>query len=220
MDGLRPFTAAGLGDRIHHCTVAWCLGPPVTLHLAEQHLRGGQFGNKPESWREIVELFPAGAITLGTDRSLGPLFRYGDYPMPTDGPEMVDAEPLLRRIPLLTPEPQAIDLPDRFVTVQWDANGPSRTAPGEQRRVIAEQLRSEGLATVTVGGEADDLMRWSLKHVAWAMSRAAGHVGADSAFMHLAMLYMPAERIQIHTRKLTHHTRRLRANGGQVTVWP
>lgn len=221
IDGSRPFTTSGLGDRIHHCTVAWCLGPPVTLHLAPQHMQGGQFGNKPESWREIAALFPPGSITIQVDAKPGPwpTFRYGDHPAPTDTPEALDATPLLRSIPLLEAEPQDIDLPGRFCTVQWDANGPSRTIPPEQRRAITERLRSDGLEVVTVGGDAKGPLRWSLRAIAWAVSRSEGHVGADSAFMHLALLYKPYPSVQVHTQRLTHHTRRLRANGAQVTLW-
>lgn len=221
MDGRRPFTASGLGDRIHHCTVAWCLGPPVTLHLAPQHMQGGQFGNKPESWQEIVGLFPPGAITIEVDAKPGPwpVFRYGDQPAPTDTPAAIDAEPLLRRVPPLEAEPQEMDLPVRFVTAQWDANGPSRTIPVEGRGAIVAELRRQGIDILTVGGEAEGPLRWSLRHIAWAMTRSEGHVGADSAFMHLALLYKPYPSVQVHTRRLTHHTQRVRANGAQVVLW-
>ena len=215
MDGTRPFTAAGLGDRIHHCTVAWCYGPPVTLHLAEQHVTGGQFANKAESWREVIALFPPGAITVVVDGARGRVFRYGDAPMLTDTPEALDATPLLRCIPRLAAVPQDVALPKRFVTVQWDANGRSRTAPPERRAAI---LADYGCEAVVVGGEADDPLRWSLPHIAYAMSRAEAHVGADSAFMHLAQLYLPPQRIHIWTQGWTHHTRRLKANGGRVTM--
>lgn len=227
MHGPRPFTATGLGDRIHQCTVAWCFAPAV-LHLNADHLRGGQFNNKPESWFEIVGLFPPGAVRLELhtrsftserawmNEAGAAVWRYGDYPSPSDPPEAVDVEPALRSIPRLRAEAQDVELPDRFFTVQWDANGSRRTVPPEMRRAL--EARHPGLEPVVIGGEAQEPLRWSLKHIAYALSRAEFHLGADSAFMHLALLYLPPERLRVYTRELTHHTRRARANGAEVTL--
>lgn len=226
MHGPRPFTATGLGDRIHCCTVAWCygLGMPVTLHLNAAHLTGGQHDNKPESWTEIVGLFPADAIRLRLHlrRYAGErawavdhgtvTWRYGDHPDATYPPDAVDVAPLLRDIPRLQAEPQDVALPPRFFTVQWDANGPARTVAPPMREALEQRYRAQGLEPVELG------WGWTLKRAAYALSRAEFHLGADSAFMHLAQLYLPPERVWVYTRELTHHTRRLRARGGEVTL--
>lgn len=197
----KPFTATGLGDRIHGATLAWAYGQgePVTLHLSREHLTGGQFNNKPESWAEIVALFPVGMLTL----SLEPCdvtYRYGDYPGPRE-PKGFDISPYLKRIPLLADGPR-----ESYVTAQWDANGPSRRVPPQ----------TYGNAVV-VGGEAEGDLRWSLKTIGELMSRAAGHVGVDSGFFHLAQLYMPMERITLwHREKMSHHVLRARDNGAKL----
>lgn len=233
MHSPRPFTATGLGDRIHCCTVAWCYGKgvPVTLHLNAAHLEGGQFANKVESWIEIVDLFPPEALRLRyhltrytTERAWAtetgaPTWRYSDHPTRRDAPDAVDATPLLRDLPRLRAAPQDIELPPRFFTVQWDANGAQRTVTAEQRQVLELRYRAQGLEPVVLGGQATDHhLRWSLPHAAYALSRAEFHLGADSAFMHLALLYLPPERVRIYTRELTHHTRRARDNGAEVTL--
>jgi hypothetical protein len=217
----RPFTAPGLGDRIHLCTVGWLLSP-VALHVTADKMVGGQFRNKPESWREIVSLFPKGSVTVqahdtspnceadwldylrkrGIDAEP---YRYGDYPGPYETPVALDISQYFKRIPLLTAETQDVSLPERFYTAQWDASGPGRAV---------DNPPAFDLPTVIVGGQAEEPLRWSLKAIAYAMSRAEGHVGVDSAFMHMALLYMPPERIRIYHRdKLSHHVLRARDNG-------
>jgi hypothetical protein len=216
----RPFTATGLGDRIHSATIAWvygqCTGEPVTLHLSERHLAGGQFKNKPESWAEIVRLFPRGSVYLSTTGE-GDSYFYGDYKL---GRGAIDIAPYLKRIPLLAAEPQDIELPGKFVTTQWDSGGESRTLPRAERRAVTERYESEGYTPVVVGGEStDDRLRWSLKHIAYAMSRSAFHVGVDSAFLHMAQLYMPCERIHLYMNaKPSHHVLRARDNGAQINL--
>lgn len=194
----KPFTATGLGDRIHGATLAWAYGQgeAVTLHLTREHLTGGQFDNKPESWAEIVALFPAGMLMLSRE-PCDVTYRYGDYPGPRE-PAGFDIAPYLERIPLLADGPR-----EPYVTAQWDANGPSR-------RVRPPDIPN----AVIVGGEATGDMRWSLKAIGEAMSRAEGHVGVDSAFFHLAQLYMPRKRITVyHGRKVSHHVLRARDHG-------
>lgn len=226
---LQPYTTAGLGDRIHSVTLGWVYGhgEPVTVHLTRPKWTGGQFGNKPESWAEIVGLFPTGSVQVcqhdvapATEREWLPYLRergfdvrpycYGDYPGPRETIAPLDISRYLRRIPHLTATSE-MDLPERFVTVQWDAGGPSRRlSPRDQQRVI-DRFAAEGYAARVVGGEAtDERLRWSLKCISGVMSRATFHVGVDSAFMHLALLYMEPERIHIYSRaaKPSHHVLR------------
>jgi hypothetical protein len=199
----RPFTATGLGDRIHWATIAWTLAP-ATLHLTRAQVTGGQFGNKPESWAEIVSLFPAGSVAVQAHdfqpTSEAQWLAYLRQTVPAERYEYG-----AWRVPLLAAEAQNVALPARFYTAQWDANGPSRA--------IKHPPRFD-LPTVVVGGQAEGPLRWSLKTIAYAMSRAEGHVGVDSAFFHLAQLYMPPERIRIHHNgSMSHHVLRARDNG-------
>jgi hypothetical protein len=205
MHSPRPFTATGLGDRIHWATIAWTMAP-ATLHLTRAQVTGGQFGNKPESWAEIVSLFPTGSVGVQAHpvtpsseaewlaylRGQGiPVerFDYGAWKPPK----------------LLTAQAQDVSLPERFYTVQWDANGPSRAVANPP---------ALDLPTVLVGGQAAGDLRWSLKTIAYAMTRADGHVGVDSAFFHLAQLFMPLDRIRIYHRdSVSHHVLRARDNG-------
>jgi hypothetical protein len=211
----RPFTATGLGDRIHLCTVGWVL-TPCTLHLTIDKMAGGQFRNKPESWREIVDLFPKGSIALqvhdtapscesdwlaylrkrGIDAEP---YWHGDFPGPYESPVALDIAPYLKRIPLLTAQAQQVSLPERFYTAQWDSTSAKRRAAKRPTYDEAELI---------VGGEAQDPYRWSLKHIAFAMSKAAFHAGVDSAFFHMAQLYMPPERIHLYGGSDSHHALR------------
>lgn len=234
----RTFTTPGLGDRIHQCICGWVCGPPVTLHLTADKWSGGQFRNKPESWAEIVALFPKRSLTLQVHPVSGlrepdwwaylrkhgieaEPFWYGDHPGQHEPPVALDIAPLLKRIPPLTAAPQRVALPARFFTVQWDSNDPKRSLTKEQRARVLDRYCEDGYEPVTVGGEAADPLRWSLKHIAFAMSRAAFHVGVDSAFMHLAQLFMPWERIHVYNQPggfFSHHALRARDNGAPINL--
>lgn len=230
-DPSRPYTTTGLGDRVHSATIAWCYGAPVTIHLTADKMVGGEFGDKPDSWAQICGLFPAGMVqTLAHPVSPtnerewlaylkhrgfdAVMLRYDDYPgaHEPDGP---DISRKLRDIPLLEAEPQDIDLPDRFITAQWDAGGPSRRLSEAQRRHVLSQY---DLPIVTVGGEAKDLrLSRSLKHAAYAIARAERHIGVDSAFFHLALLYKPLDRIDLYAPgSKSHHVKRAIDNGARI----
>ena len=233
----RPFTCTGLGDRIHTVTVGWCYGPPVTLHLTKDKWQGGQFGNKPQSWAEIIGLFPANTIRLQVHNVHGLSERewvqylqaqghdarpywYSDHPAKQEQAERIDIAPYLTDIPRLHAQQQDIELPRAYVTAQWDANGAARRVANPGR--IEQGYGRAGYTILRVGGEAEDSrLRWSLPHIAYAMSRAAYHVGVDSAFMHLAQLYMEAERIHLYNTQAnpSHHVRRLLDRGGRLNVY-
>lgn len=230
------YTCAGLGDRIHSVTCVWCYArkhdTPVTLHVDATKSVGGQFGNKLESWNEIVSLFPAGWVQvchwaaepkteahwmalLASAGVNAAVWRYGDFPGPHEG-KGFDISPYLRDIPKLTAAPFSVDLPiGRFGTEQWDAGGASRRPSRKAQE--AARARYADHALVRVGGEATGPLRTSLKAIAYAMVNAEFHVGADSAFMHMAQLYMPWERIHIYASdRPSHHVRRARHFGARV----
>ena len=59
-----PFTAPGLGDRIHLLTAAWCFSvaqsEQVTLHVTMDKFSG----KKKSSFDEILKLFPKDSIYI------------------------------------------------------------------------------------------------------------------------------------------------------------
>jgi hypothetical protein len=215
--GDRPYTTPGLGDRIHSLTCAWAYGQahgePVTLHVTREQMIGGQFNNKPQSWAEIVALFPEGSVAIQphdfspasqkewTAHVGADSFWYGDYPGPKERAERIDIAAYLKRIPLLARR----DATDRFVTVQWDAGGASRRVSAESQRNVLAQFPG----AVTVGGG------YSIENAACLMSMAEAHVGVDSAFFHLAQLYFPPNRIYVCYRPgaMSHHVKRAIDNG-------
>ena len=102
--------------------------------------------------------------------------------------------------------------------MQWDATGPSRRIKDSHR--VAAQYQDAGLYPLTIGGEAKTQeLRWSLKSIAYAISQAEKHIGVDSAFMHLAMLYKPHAQIDVYAKPdavMSHHMRRAITNGSML----
>lgn len=238
----KPYTATGLGDRIHGLTTGWVLAKannlPVNIHLTKSKNIGGQFGNKPESWKEILGLFPKGYINLyshayeptgeldwiGYLKDIGysnpEIYWYGDHPGKYESIERINISKYLKTIPLLAADSVDINLPDKFVTVQWDSNDPKRTIHPTRRQEIVNRYAADGYDCVVVGGESTDHnLRWSLKHIAYAMSKADFHVGVDSGFMHLAMLYFPYSNIHLYNGPngiWSHHLLRAIDNGSPL----
>ena len=251
-----PFTATGLGDRIHSVTLAWCYSPAhnrsVAIHLTKSKHIGGQFDNKKESWMEIQKLFPAGTVAAIVFHEYEPtdevdwikwlrttdsddwestmwrghnaeLFWYADHPGPHESPAELDISQYLKNIPLLKAEPVDMQLPERFVTCQWDSNDKARTLKPHLRGMVIDNYKRLGYEVVTVGGESQDNdLRWSLKHIAYAMSKADMHVGVDSAFMHMAFLYKPFNKIHLYNDPkgfYSHHLRRAIDNGVKLNQY-
>lgn len=220
-----PFTAPGLGDRIHCVTMGWAFskanGVPVVLHLNRKKLSGGQFGNKRDSWNEVLSLFPPDNVELmmhdyepRSERSWisylesrgfpAEIYWYQDHPGRFETPQPLEISQYLRNIPRLAAEDlgHELALPARFVTVQWDSIQNGRTLPVERQEEVMERYRRDGYETVVVGGRASDpLLKNSLRHIAYAMSKAELHVGVDSAFMHMAFLYLPYDRIHLYNQR-------------------
>lgn len=220
-----PFVAPGLGDRIHCVTLGWAFSKahdvPVVLHLNRKKQTDGPFGNKRDSWNEVLNLFPKSHVELmfhdfepRTEKSWvsyleicgfpAEVFWYQDHPGKFETPHPLEISQYLHTIPLVPAEDlgHELALPSRFVTVQWDSMQYGRTLPPEQQEAVTECYKREGYETIVVGGKAaDPLLKNSLRHIAYAMSKAELHVGVDSAFMHMAFLYLPHERIHIYNRK-------------------
>jgi len=89
----------------------------------------------------------------------------------------------------------------------------------KQRQAILDKYKD--YEVVTVGGESKDiLLRDSLKHIAYAMSKATYHVGVDSGFMHMSQVYFAPENIHIYTLspkdRWSHHMHRAKDNGIKI----
>jgi hypothetical protein len=238
VNGPHAYTTPGLGDRIHSAILGWvygqCTGEPVTLHLTADKITGGRFGNKMDSWKEIISLFPTGSIRLRCHEVIPRTesewlkylqqkydvepYSYRDYPGKLDATPGFDISQYLKRIPPLSAAGSDVELPERFVTLQWDAGSQSRCLPHDRRTHVMKGYP----AAVVVGGESkDERLRWSLKDIAYAMSKAELHVGVDSAFFHLAQLYMPWERIHLYGMPggfKSHHVLRARDNGAPINL--
>lgn len=234
----RPFTTPGLGDRIHSLTAAWAYHKahniPVTIHLTKSKQVGGMYNNKTESWKELLLLFPEGSINIAY-HAYEPkdekdwiaylkhkgfnaeIFWYKDHPGTYESREKLDISHYLKNIPLLEAAPVEIKLPDKFITTQWDSSEKSRTLSQQSIDEVMAKYRKQGYEVITVGGKSTDKnLNMSLKHIAYAMSKASLHVGVDSAFMHMAFLYQPFDRIHLYNEPAgfySHHFRRAIDNG-------
>ena len=212
----------------------------INLHLTSDKWSGGQFGNKPQSYQEILSLFPKGTIKLtvhnhtnieekkwvGALRSMGyadaDIVWYGDYPGTYESQERIDASKLFKVYPRIEPSPVNLDfeLPKKFFTTQWDSNETKRTLIPEKISKVMAEYKSQGYEAIVVGGKAKHpQMKNSLAAVAYAMGKAGLHVGVDSGFMHLAQCFLPHDKIHLYNEPsgfFSHHMNRAIDNGSPL----
>ena len=226
------YTAQGLGDRIHLLTIAWALSVNrnefVRLHLSGDKLDP----RKRASFKEILNLFPSSNFDLAFHevipesngefqsylRALGinalPFF-YQDHPGWREVKSGIEVSAALRKIPLL--RAPAKENESKTITSQWDTTGARRKFTPNEITKILDCYRQDGYEIITVGGEAEKgLYRESLSAVAQLMSKSVLHIGVDSGFLHLAQLFLPAERIHVYSKPQnfwSHHLFRGIENG-------
>lgn len=105
----------------------------------------------------------------------------------------------LDTIPLQTNiETRNIDLPQKFVTTQWDAAQEFRNVgkwdPDRIPR-IEQYYKDKGYEILGIGGQSN--IR-DLKDIVYTLSCADLHVGADSGMMHVAKFLLPIENIHVY----------------------
>ena len=218
------YGAPGLGDRIHSILLSYNYGlmenSPVTLHLTKYQWNR----HKPESWPEIINLFPKDSVAIMPHLDCEPKDNadfvsyvrqqgydahaqiYADYPQRFEPKEGIDLTAYLRYFPQLDAQPQDIKLPKKFITVQFDSTSKKRMIKPKQRQAILDKYKD--YEVVVVGGESKDIfLRDSLKHIAYAMSKATYHVGVDSGFLHMSQVYFAPKifRHMIFINKCWHH---------------
>lgn len=232
-----PYTAAGLGDRIHLITVAWAYANAHSCSVVLNISSNGISVEKKQSFLEILKLFPEGKIGLKFHDYIGineihwheylerkgitaKTFYYGDHLGRFEKKYGFDISPYLRNFPKLNnldiPRPQLI-LPDRFITVQWDASGSTRTLNLDIQLQIMRRYQKIGYESISVGGKSTHFSsNYPLANAAYAVSKAELHVGVDSGFMHLAFLYLDYSKIHIYANPngyWSHHLFRAYENG-------
>jgi len=248
----RTYTCPGFGDRVHSCILAYnyarAHNTQVTLHLTYDKwdlYRGAKGDGKKKSWMDILSLFPKDIIFLrnwpiyGTSEEVwldhlkqngvdAEIYHYADcsHQHPLETITNIDISQYLYTPVRLTAEDCSadIDLPEKFVTVQWDSSAQSRTFSGMMLEGIHDKYRNQGFEIVTVGGAAENpkLRGDTLKYVAHAMSKGTYHVGTESGYLQFAQLYHEYKDIHLYSKinsgVVSHHLDRAIKNGCTYTM--
>jgi len=222
------YTAQGLGDRIHLISLSYEISlakqDKVILHLASSHLDG----RKRSSFSEILSLFPKGFVELRfheyrpkndsdwkgyllAARIDANSISYRDHPGWLETPGEFDASPYLFNRHLITPScSHNLKLPEKFITVQWDATGQDRLLHEEEISRIENLYREEGYQIVVVGGQSkNEILRECLSCSAVAIYKSNFFAGIDSGFLHLALQIKTPSRIHFYierNRYWSHHS--------------
>ena len=227
------YTAPGLGDRV---TCLWGLyqwakkenHSGVTVHLNKNHwISGNPKVNKPDSWKEISELFndvkfelmfhPDMPVQndyntlkwLREEKDIEASMYYYDKP----DAEINITEYLKDKILLDPPKNTNIKFPwpdQSFVTMQWDGSGPRRP-PEEVINRIRLYYKNNGYEIVDIG------MRQTLADIGYYLHHADYHIGMESGMFHMAQLYKKHSQIHLYTASgATDHSRRAKEYGSPV----
>jgi len=185
-----PYTTPGLGDRLHSVLFAYNYSishnTPVTLHLTDDkwnYSRDSRNDMKIRSWREILGLLPSGHVSVEAHDTMGyedeslwirylkdkgisaSEYWYSDYPGPRESIKEIDASHYLKQYPCIDSIVDDIDLPNKFVTMQFDSNNvpalvdnpnDSRKIPPKTAQKLRDNLKEKGFDIITVGGDAEE----------------------------------------------------------------
>jgi len=193
----KSITYFGLGDRLDALLIGKMLydrdKEPVTFHQLRGSFRDFEFLTSLYELEAKIEYPRQKEIKHST------FFEHNS--------KGFDQKKLLRSVedfPKIKPYDFNINLPDNFITVQFDGKQRSRTACSKKEiKRIKSFYKDQGYKLITVGGEATNV---SLKgstecipYIIYYMSKAKLHVGIDSGMMNLAKLVMPCSNMHIYT---------------------
>jgi hypothetical protein len=227
-----PYTVPGLGDKLHTIIIAHNYSikhnQTVMLHMTEKQCYALiDKERKMRAWNEVIELLTRGAVIINCHRSAEPdtedewktlvhnegypaeFYYYSDsmHMHPRDRVEPIDACDYLG-FPEIPGIEQDVDLPEKFITTQWDSTDGGRRFSSEDISKILGPYIEQGYKVITVGGAAENPKFKQIKYCGYAMSKASYHVGVDSGFFHMAWCYLKPENIYLHVKKMNHHIAR------------
>jgi len=111
----------------------------------------------------------------------------------------LDISKTLNKIPLAENiKERNIDLPEKFITTQWDAAQLYRQVNRwDDKRIekIENFYKDSGYEIIPIGGNGKYK---DLDDIIYIQSKASLHVGADSGMMHVAKFLMPIENIHVY----------------------
>ena len=219
----RVWTTPGLGDRALILTfLANYINKhdtDVCLHLNQPHTANG----RTEKWLEIASLVPRVHLKMHNAKAMddGPWLEYlkaigVESPSLywfTETPMSV-ADILIHDYLKFSPKLEAedysndIELPDKFMVEQWDSTDPKRRCSAEQKKFIRQMFLDQGYELITVGGEAtNDYAKYSLKHIAYIMSKADGFVGVNSGMFCMSHMYIDFDKIYFYGKMSQDHVK-------------
>ncbi len=249
----KPYTVPGLGDRLHALLMAYnyslIYNEQVTLHLTkDKYFRE----DKKNSWTEILNLFPSNRIFiqphhvenipeaewieyLKNKNIIAKTYFYSDYPHKNDfsvvHDHLFDATQIMNYYPCIKPAPVNINLPENFVTAQFDCNNipwykdeikDNRKIPSTKIKEIISNYKANTYDTIFIGGDGNAELKGpgNLSNIAYAMSMSKGHIGAESGFLIMAQMYKKPNEITIYINKdiksCSHHVLRNEKNGAKI----
>ena len=244
--GGRPYTVAGLGDRIHTLLLMY----QYSMHhdvVVNVHLSSRQWGlddeghpkvKKHNSWRELLSLLPEGRVNL-IPHQVADLEerKWSDY-LHSRGYKNTETYYYTKKVPVASIEitqyistlPEIpvedlstdFELPEKYITEQWDSQEKMRSIDPDQIKRVREIYRNMGYDIITINegkllvDQKQPFDSRSIKHIAYCMKHAEYHIGANSGFFHLAHLYKPYDKIRIYTNRPHDHVTRAQQNGSKV----
>jgi len=228
----RLYTSPGLGDRV---TCLWGLyqyginhdDTPITVHLNKNHwISNDPKVNKPESWKEIKNLFPKDTISLcyhsdmpiqndyntlkwlKEEKNINASMYYYDNP-----DAKINITDYFKNKTLLDPPKyDHIKLSEKYITMQFDGKDLSRR-PAD---IVIDRIR---LYYSNNGYKIIDISKnMTLAEIGYYLYHADYHVGMDSGMFHMAQLWKNHSQIHIYTpsRNFSDHVTRAVKNGSRV----
>ena len=202
----------GLGDRIDYLCTANMLAQQADDDFITIHKRYTPNPTQKQEficWDELSSLFKPRHMILEMSDNFYSNLKFLNYPRYDIKSEKYhNLLTSLGDFPKIKVKDYSKDLPplpEKFVTMQWDAGQQRRRCSEDEIQRIVDFYKDLGYEIIGVGGQASNpILRNDLHKIAYIMSKAALHIGVDSGFMHLAKIVMPSNKIHIYTSNYMH----------------
>ena len=201
----------GLGDRIDYLCTANMLAQQADDDFITIHKRYTPNPTQKQEficWDELSSLFKPRHMILEMSDNFNSNLKFLNYPRYNIGSKNDDYQNLLSSLgdfPKIKVKDYSKDLPplpEKFITMQWDAGQQRRRCSEDEIQRIVDFYKNLGYEIIGVGGQASNTMlKNDLHKIAYIMSKADLHVGVDSGFMHLAKIVMPSNKIHIYNNE-------------------
>jgi len=185
-----------LGDTIDFALLAHMISKVENdvVNITCKHTKVHWYNEYLKKIKFFVKIIDLGNVTIDQEGNPSRMFAHTTLGKLNAPKQYIPYSKQIKDITTKNEIPQfKIELPDNFVTTQWDAKQNYRVLDPKRIKNIESYYKAQGYDIVNIGNR-----KYEYPQCLYILSKAKHHVGADSGIAHLAKLVMPADKIHLY----------------------